>query len=195
MTSVANETAIAGRAAELREEFDQIFTRPEASELLRRESVLALSFDTAPYAVMLSEVAELGRAPEILDVPSRVPAFLGLIAVRGALLPAYDLAAMLGHSRAESRAWMLLIRTPHAVALIFDDFEGHRHVAPADRAGEAVRDADIWRPLVRLSTLINTLQEKHICSTTGLSGESWRAARCCLLRCSLSSASSRTAAS
>ena len=147
------------RAAALRAEFDQAFAQPENLEPERLESVLALRFDTAPYAVQLAEVAELGRAPEILTVPSSVPAFLGLIALRGTLLPAYDLGAMLAHSRAVSRAWMLLVYTPHGVAFIFDEFEGHRHIAAAERATDAVRDAETWRPLIRLSTLTKKLQE------------------------------------
>jgi chemotaxis signal transduction protein len=147
------------RALRLREEFDQAFAQLENFTSERRDSMLALRFDTAPYAVELAEVSELHRAPEILAVPSAVESFLGLMTVRGALLPAYDLAAMLGHSRAALRAWMLLVRAPHAIALVFDDFEGHRHISAGERAGEAVRDADVWRPLIRLSSLIKTLQE------------------------------------
>jgi chemotaxis signal transduction protein len=159
MTAQTSPSRGGAAAVLLRQEFDLGFAQPENLLTVRPESMLALRFDTAPYALALVEIAELQRTPEILAVPSTTPSFLGLIAVRGALLPAYDLGAMLGHSRAESQAWMLLVRMPHAIAFVFDEFEGHRHIAAGDRAGEAVRDAEGWRPLIRLSSLIQILQE------------------------------------
>jgi chemotaxis signal transduction protein len=154
-----NTRLTAGRAAALRQEFDRQFAEPERQAAGRSESVLALLLDTAPYAVALADVAQFGRTPPILSVPTRVATFLGLIAVRGVLVPAYDLEALLGHSPCVSKAWMLLHRSAHPVAYLFDDFAGHRQISTSDRVDDAVRDGDTWRPLIALSSLTRNLQE------------------------------------
>jgi hypothetical protein len=63
MSQRSGGEGIAARVAALRDEFDQGFALPERPPPVQLESVLALRFDTAPYAVALAEVAEIGRAP------------------------------------------------------------------------------------------------------------------------------------
>jgi purine-binding chemotaxis protein CheW len=75
--------------------------------------------------VRLDELGGLFVDRPITPLPSPVPQLLGVAGFRGAVVPVYDLAALLGHRRAGSPRWMVLTSGADAVALAFDSVAGH----------------------------------------------------------------------
>ncbi len=167
-----------GRAAELRREFDRAFSEPVADRVARFEDLLAIGVGPHPFAVRLDEILGLYADKAITPLPSPVQDLVGLAGFRGALVPVYDLRALLGHPATEAARWLVLVRTGASsesaapqLALAFDRFEGHLRVAPdalaaepaRDRSSyvhEVVRDAGIARPVVHLRTVVSEITKR-----------------------------------
>lgn len=111
------------RAAELREAFDRSFAEapPTAAAL---EDLLEIRLGALSYALRVIELAGLHGDIAITALPSRVPALLGIAAVRGAILPVYDLRLMLGLAADTTPRWVVIAAaTP--VGLACDGFDRH----------------------------------------------------------------------
>lgn len=125
---MASTTALATRAAELRFAFDRGFAAPLRAGLAERHGFLAIRVGTRAFAIRLSEVAGLFVDRKITRVPGTDAALLGIAGFRGALIPVYGLAALLGESGASGPRW-LVTAVAAPVAFGFDGFEGHVAVA------------------------------------------------------------------
>jgi purine-binding chemotaxis protein CheW len=126
-------------AEALRREFDETFRRPRALAREREEELLAIRAGESLLAVRTLETGGVLRCPPIPPLPSSFPAFLGVCGVRGALVAAYDLAALLeGSAPASQGSWMLLCGADRRVGLVFDELGGALRVAPSEirRAAE-----------------------------------------------------------
>ena len=164
-----NQAQLTGRAEALREAFDRSFAQPPALEAVRTENLLAIRVVGNPYALRVAEIAGLFADKAVVPVPSAVPELLGVSGLRGAIVPVYDLAALLGYpARAEAR-WMVLARSREALALAFGMFEGQLVVSLQDAistAGErprergAVRAAGGLRPFVHLPTVLDDIHKR-----------------------------------
>ena len=110
---------------DLRQEFDNAFATPPRRPGDGRESLLALRVGGEVLAVRTMHITGVARRRRIMPLPARVPSLLGITAVRGALLPVYDLAALLELPAAAGEgSWLLLANRETPVGLIFDEFEG-----------------------------------------------------------------------
>jgi len=126
----AAESSLTGRAAELARAFDEKFIQPRqavASDLL---AVLAIRLGAEPLALRLSQLAGLYTRRSIVPVPSALPELLGLVSLRAAIVPVYDLGALLGRTPQADPRWIVLA-AQLPIALGFDDLEGYWRV-PAD---------------------------------------------------------------
>jgi chemotaxis signal transduction protein len=147
---------VAAACSELRREFDGSFREPhhDAAAVERRD-LLAIRVAGAAYALRLADVLGLHGAAKLTPVPSAVPAFCGLLGVRGLLVPVYDLALCLGYAEKQALRWVALVRAEHPVGLAFPVLEGHFRVpasAPATpREGSQLREA------VRLGSALHSL--------------------------------------
>lgn len=116
--------------ADLRREFDGTFAVP-----LRvaggRESLIALRVAGEGLAVRTMQIAGLAKRRPIVSVPSSVPGLLGIMGLRGTLLPVYDLAALLGLRAAAGGSWLMLANPESPIGLLFDEFEGQVEIEPA----------------------------------------------------------------
>jgi purine-binding chemotaxis protein CheW len=105
---------------------------------------------------------------------------LGIAGFRGAVLPVYDLAMLLGYPRAISPRWLVAIAvTP--VALAFDSFDGYLNVRDAAIVPEArpeererhvrevVQTVDLVRPLISLASVLEWIRSRA--SRDGLAKE------------------------
>lgn len=113
-------------AAELRAAFDASFSSEVAADRVEQVDVLAIRVASHDYAVALRDIAALHADRRIVPAPSAAPGFLGLVGLRGQILPAYDLGRLLGHTAAASAPRWLIVapgRTP--LALAFETFEAH----------------------------------------------------------------------
>ena len=153
----------------LRRAFDHSFAQARSAERPEYESILAIRIAGHPYAVPLSDIASLQVDRRIVAFPSHIPYFLGLIGLRGVMVPVYDLRALLGYTVVPDPRWLLLVRAPELVGLGFDLFEAHLRIEPGQRAAtqpEAltakhvsglVRTPDATRPLIHIASLLQAI--------------------------------------
>ncbi len=168
------EPAPSRRAAELRHAFDAAFAQPTvASVETASEGFLLVRIDATGYALRLSEIAGVFAGRKIVPLPSTLGEQLGLTAVRGAILPVYDLGALLGRARASAPRWLAVTASTPPLALAFDALERHARVALdalAPASGQALGDdgalsqvlraGDTIYPVVRTTALIDALARR-----------------------------------
>ena len=158
---------VLGRAAELARAFDAGFAH--APEVATREQidVLAIRLGNAPHALRLAQVAGLYARRAIAPLPSALPELLGLVSLRAAIVPVYDLAGLLGRPAQQAPRWLVLAATA-PVALAFDTLDGYRRLAPeaivtgpgeasAERGPELARVDGELRPMVDLRALLERI--------------------------------------
>lgn len=128
---------LAERAAELREAFDSSFAAP--IETGGRETVdcIGIRLGAARYAMRLADIAGLHAGVSVAPCPSVVPELLGIASIRGTLIAAYDLAALIGCETGPN-PWMVLVRGAQ-LGLAFAGFEGLLQFEPVAIAGGAER--------------------------------------------------------
>ena len=120
----ARSEEVGARARELRRAFDLTFAAPPAVRA-SAEAVLALGIGGDTYALRLSEIGGVFGDRPVTPLPGRVPAFLGIAAIRGALVPVYSLAALLARPAEAAPRWLVLAGSRGKVGLAFDRLEGH----------------------------------------------------------------------
>jgi chemotaxis signal transduction protein len=169
--SRAADAALAG-LAELRRAFDESFAAPLRFRPPAGVSLLAIRAAGEALALRASRIGEIVARRSILPVPSRVPEMLGVLAVRGALAPVYDLAALLGlPSHEQERRWIALASHGTPVGLAFDELEGQIEVAAASLCPEqaaaarpllpeVVRIGSGARAVVDLPALLETIERR-----------------------------------
>jgi chemotaxis signal transduction protein len=130
--------------------------------------LLAVTIAGHPHAIRLSEIAGMFVGRTIARTPTRRVELLGLAGFRGAIVPVFDLAMLLGLPRASSPRW-IAIASQARVGLAFDAFDGHRRVAPSELATNkehggdtaVVMDGDRIRPIVQFASIIARLERKE----------------------------------
>jgi purine-binding chemotaxis protein CheW len=148
-------------AASLRAEFDAAFAEAaDAAGTPSTEDVVGIRLGAEPYALRLSELRRIHAARAIVRVPSRVPELLGIAAVRGIVVPVYDLAALLGRPFATRPRWIALTRGADAVGLAFGELEGHERVDDTVVAGTHVHAAGTVRAIVDIAAVERAIRGK-----------------------------------
>lgn len=127
-----NQVQLAGRVEALREAFDRSYAQPPVLEAVRTEDLLAIRVAGNPYALRVAEIAGLFADRAVVPVPSAAPELLGVSGLRGAIVPVYDLAALLGCPARAAPRWLVLARAREPVALAFDVMEAQLAVSPRD---------------------------------------------------------------
>lgn len=167
-----NPEAVA-KAAELKRMFDQTFADPPPPDAGPTVDFLTVGIGGDPWAIRLSEIAGVFSDRRITPLPGSITGLVGLTAVRAALVPVYDLRALLGYSGGTLPRWLLMAAgTP--VVLAFDRFDGHVRVArTAVSAGsaagaaaqstlsrEVVRAGGFARPIIRLAAVLDGIASR-----------------------------------
>jgi purine-binding chemotaxis protein CheW len=168
------------RVTELREAFDRSFAQAPSTEAAAVENLLAIKVGADPFMLRMTEVSGLFADKKVTRLPSPVSELSGIAGFRGAVLPVYDLAMLLGYSRAISPRWLVVIAvTP--VALAFDSFDGYLNVRDAAIVPEArpeererhvrevVQTVDLVRPLISLASVLEWIRSRA--SRDGLAKE------------------------
>lgn len=122
----------------LRDGFDRGFAEPPQRRSSAMEEFLLVSAGGTPLAFRLTDVGALHSGKTVVPVPIRVSELLGVAAFRNAVLPIYDLRALLGLEAKRSPRWIVATRSESAVGLAFDAFVRHIRIRPE----EITRDAD-----------------------------------------------------
>jgi len=132
------------RATELREAFDRAFADAPAGERATVHELLQIELAGEPYAIALADIDSLHVDLAIVAVPARAPSLLGVIALRGAIVPVYDLRRLLGLAATRPPRWAVLVG---GNAFAFDHVAGHFSVAELPAGRVIQRDGRI-HPIV-----------------------------------------------
>lgn len=162
MTASTGPLEIAGlgarTAAELRAEFDAGFAEPRP-RAVPQVDVIALRAGGAPYAIARSELAALRVDLAIVDLPSPASALIGVTALRGDLLPVWDLGRLVHGEPVRARRWCAIVRGG-TVAVAFDRLDGHLR-APLPLGASIVFERQAY-PVLDLAGVLAGLQgEKY----------------------------------
>jgi len=156
--AVSDPSRVAGTAAKLRSEFDgaRAFPPPAAAGS-HTVNLLAIVVAGDPYAFPVGEISGLAHDRKIVFVPSSVPELLGIAGIRGAVVPVYSLASLLGYGGAQEQPrWLVLCGGPQTVGFAFGGFEGNLRVPMAHIYETAAEDAthEHVRHVVRTQGLV-----------------------------------------
>jgi purine-binding chemotaxis protein CheW len=161
---------LGSRAHAMRGAFDRAFSEPHAHAAASTEDLLAVGVAGDAYALKVSELAGLVYGRKIVALPSRAPHLLGIAGVRGALVPVYALAGVLGYEGARSAApWLALCGRQDPVALAFEQLDGFLRVPRTDlhpvgsalsrqHVAEGVRTGGVVRRVVDTRSVLAALQ-------------------------------------
>jgi purine-binding chemotaxis protein CheW len=161
--------AAAARLADLRQDFDQVFAAPAAAAAQEQESLIALRIEGDLYGLSIREIAGVAVAGRLVPLPSRRPGLLGLTGIRGAVIPVYSLAVLLGYPKAgETVRWLALCGAKEPLALALGEFEGYLRVpktalhAPDREARKHVhcfaQAGEVVRAIVSVASVVSSIQ-------------------------------------
>lgn len=126
------------RLAEIRRSFDASFAAPALRHDEERRSALAIQAGEGRFAVRVEDLAGVEACRRIVRLPANLPGLLGVAGIRGRLLAAYDLGALLGQpsrdlgkGRAPLR-WILVCGKEPGIGLVIEEIEAFVRVAAAD---------------------------------------------------------------
>jgi chemotaxis signal transduction protein len=124
---------VTSRASGLRRAFDDAFARPVAPPAEAGIEHLIVVAGTQTCAIRVGELAGLDVNRRITPVPRENHGLLGLSAVRGTLVPVFDLGVVLSTaSPGTSHRWIALYRDTELVGLAFDEWLETRRIAAGD---------------------------------------------------------------
>jgi chemotaxis signal transduction protein len=167
-------SAIASKAAELRDAFDRARAIPLSTAGVEQvEGLLSIRVAGDPYAIRVSEISGLANDRKVVAFPSSIPELLGVAGMRGGLVSVYSLAALLGYGREAGQArWLVLCGAEESVGLAFSDFEGYftvpsTQVYAADKRDAArarvkhvLRAADLVCTVVSIPDLLESIKRR-----------------------------------
>lgn len=167
---MSGSDSLSARAAQLRAELDASFARPREVTRPERVELLAIRIGEDGYALRMSEAQALLADRPITRLPTPVQELIGLCAIRGAIAPVYDLAALLGRRvpRLSPPRWLLLAKHSELIALAFDALDGQLVVPLAEIAAPAsggehdgtVRVHGELRPLIRIASVLEAIERR-----------------------------------
>jgi chemotaxis signal transduction protein len=152
----------------IRDAFDRGFAQAATADDVAQDDLLLVGIAGDRYAVRLHEIAGVFADKTVRRLPSTVPAFIGLVGLRGAILPVYDLRVCFGYAATTPQRWLLMAASA-PVVLACDRFDGHRRVqrtaiTPIQRTGksapqvrEIVTLIDGVRPVIHMPSVTDAI--------------------------------------
>lgn len=146
-------------ALRMRQDFDARFAEPEAVPPVPGADMLAITLCDRPHVIRLGEISGVYAARPMASLPGASPVLLGLMGIRGALIPVYSLSALLGLDGTRTPRWIVMRRASPAVGFGVDSVQGILRAADSALVPDAaarpplagvVRLGDHLRPLVSL---------------------------------------------
>jgi chemotaxis signal transduction protein len=145
-------TDVTDRLAGLRDDFDRSFTEPARQHDDEYAELLAIRAGGRPYVLRLSQTSGVHSDRPVTPLPGPQPALLGVAGFGGAIVPVYDLAALLGHPVGERPRWLALAAGAPPLALAFHELDGHLRVSTSIIVDETDGNSgrDVLRGMVPL---------------------------------------------
>ena len=156
-------------SAELRRAFDAAFVLPAGATDETLEDVIAVRAGAEGYVVRARELSGIAENRRLSPVPSSAPDLLGLVSVRGLLVPVFSLPSLLGYAPdSEPLRWLLLVGKSEPLALAFHALTGFNRLPksaffPPERPGEARETASFEgqvRVVIGVSALVQSIRER-----------------------------------
>jgi chemotaxis signal transduction protein len=164
---IGPDPSMANNAAAMRQAFDNSFVEAPRGETALFDDFLAIRLGADRHVLALADIARLLPLKTVTRFPSGVRELLGIAGIAGAIVPVYDLRALLGYPTADPPRWMV-IAAALPVALAFDGFDGQfRHprdtgVDPATLEASpqraVLRTASESRPIVPLAAILASIK-------------------------------------
>jgi chemotaxis signal transduction protein len=160
------------RAAALRLAFDRGFAEPLRPGTDLSEALIAIRVGGERYAMRLGEIAGLFADKKVTPVPGGDASLIGIAGFRGAIVPVYGLAALLGQASAQRPRW-LVIASAAPVALAFEAFEAQLSVPPdailpaqsGSKARSCIRDfvraSHFSGPVIHLPSVLDAIKSRR----------------------------------
>jgi chemotaxis signal transduction protein len=175
----ASDEATAGGPVALRRAFDASFAEPVRGTGVKAEAFVGIRVSGNRVALRLSEISGVFAGKKVTQLPGSTPGLMGIAGFRGAIVPVYDLGALLGYPVATTQRWMAVSSDKTPVAFAFDFFEGHLRIArgdlalavSGDGAGSYVRevariDSSVC-PIIHTPSLLEAIKKRsHAGSST-----------------------------
>jgi chemotaxis signal transduction protein len=127
---VSSERGLSARVSALREAFDGAFGQAHVPQADGALDFLVIESGGQRYALRLSQVLAVHADRKLVSAPSARPELLGLVGLRGAVAPVYDLARLLGLPTLARPRWLALVRGRLPLSLAFERFERHLRLGP-----------------------------------------------------------------
>jgi len=127
-----DKNAVATSVMELRQSFDQSFARAPQANDQELVDLLSIRVAGALHALRLSQLSGLHACGQIVPLAGPVPELLGMIGLRGKIVPVYSLRLLLGYPAGEHPGWLALVGGNEPVGLAFDGLGGHRRIPKKD---------------------------------------------------------------
>ena len=163
--------AVDPRLGELRRAFDRSFAAPPPSRAAETQSLIVIGLAGETLVLRAGEITGIARRKRLVPLPSRTPELLGLAGIRGALVPVFNLAALLALPPCGGEpGWFALAMREAPIALAFDEFEGQVDVertclyddqtAPArPHVRQLVRIGPLVRPVIEVPSILEAIRK------------------------------------
>ena len=161
---------LAELAARLREEFDRSFAEAPGQNGADYEDFLGISLGQDRFALCLTDVCGLVTGKKVIPLPGPLAEFIGIVGLRGQIMPVYDLARLLGHLEGiRSLKWLILVGRAIPLALSVGSFDSYLRVRKDAISGhedkgkatsEVIRTADAVRAIIRMQVVMDTISNR-----------------------------------
>lgn len=161
------ETDWSSKAQELRRSFDRSFATPRCALKKPSSHLLLILVSGRRYALRVVDLLGLYLGRKITPLPATDPALLGIVGIRGQLIPTYSLAALLNCAAGsgEHRSMVLCGESKLTVGLAFDQFIGSTKVSESDLCAASAAE----RLPVHISQVARTVPEMcYVISTASI---------------------------
>lgn len=155
----------------LRREFDQSFAREPRGADVAEESLLSIRVGPNRFVLRGAEIDGVGVAGKVIRVPSRAHGLAGVTGIRGALVPVFSLATLLGEPPGEGApGWLCFVGRDEPLAFAFHGIDGYRKVAPgtsspladAAQTHASLREIVSWDasvvPVIHMPSLVSLIR-------------------------------------
>jgi purine-binding chemotaxis protein CheW len=165
--------APSARVIELRAQFDRTFAARPVLGSEKLVDLLVIRVAGVAYALRSLEIGQVLAHPRITLVPSPVAELAGLCAVRGSVVPVYDLAALLGHTVLSALRYVALVSSAdgETIGLGFEGLEEQLRVREDEIAQPPVASAsaphryaliarDDMRPVLQIASVLDAIERR-----------------------------------
>jgi chemotaxis signal transduction protein len=169
----ATASGVMQRAVDMRRAFDRTFAEPIQFDDILQENFLGIRAGGQACALRLSEISGLFADKKVTHVPGGHPALRGIAAFRGAIVPVYDLQALLGVAGVQTSRWLVIAKAS-PIALAFDAFERQLRVSPdaimpqstdaksQTYASGFLKTREFFGPIIHLPSVLDAIKASRI---------------------------------